>query len=326
MSSSDPLANAAAAYASAKWDKAEWAEFVRETGMHDIINRFPRLYRSLDWQDEDYPDVALATFRAILREGLGPDRNEQKRMDLLVDAMPDLPEWVQNHAPARTQRLFTEYLRNRQPAEIPSRWQQSQGNDKAADKKLTFMRVDKSGQIAKPKTQRKPVDMSITIDGEHVESGSEVSNSKQTQDGKPTIFIVHGHDEAALNAVRVFVSQKTGVLPISLAEQPGRGNTIIEKFERHGVRADYVIVLLTPDDVGTTAVAAEAAEPMQRRARQNVVLELGYFIGSLGRDKVVVIDAGVERPSDLAGLSYVAYPGDWKINLLTELQDAGLVS
>ena len=69
-----------------------------------------------------------------------------------------------------------------------------------------------------------------------------------------------------------------------------------------------MIVLLTPDDVGQTVAAHEASEKPNLRARQNVVLELGYFIGKIGRDKMVVVDAKVERPSDLQGLSYVEYP------------------
>lgn len=142
----------------------------------------------------------------------------------------------------------------------------------------------------------------------------------------PSIFIVHGHDEAALNSIRIYVHEVTGLMPVSLAEEAGRGQTIIEKFEAIGAEASFVIVLPTPDDVGQANAAFQAKIAPDPRARQNVVLELGYFIGKIGRESVVVVDADVERPSDLAGLSYVQYPGsNWKDSLRTELDAAGLI-
>ncbi|AOX67847.1 hypothetical protein BJK06_15045 [Curtobacterium sp. BH-2-1-1] len=140
------------------------------------------------------------------------------------------------------------------------------------------------------------------------------------------MFIVHGHDDAALNSIRIFVHKHTGIMPTSLAEEAGRGQTIIEKFETYGDATSFVIVLLTPDDVGQTIGNHQAGTEPNPRARQNVVLELGYFIGKIGRKNVVVVDADVERPSDLAGLSYVEYPGlNWKDALRTELVAAGLI-
>jgi hypothetical protein len=80
-------------------------------------------------------------------------------------------------------------------------------------------------------------------------------------------------------------------MPFSLAEKAGRGQTIIEKFETFGVAASFVIVLLTPDDVGQTIGNHQAGTKPNARARQNVVLELGYFIGKIGRENIVVVDA-----------------------------------
>ena len=137
-----------------------------------------------------------------------------------------------------------------------------------------------------------------------------------------SIFLVHGRELSAVRDVQVFVQQITGILPESLADSPGRGDTIIEKFERRANDATFAIVLLTPDDRGGVADAEPAA--FQPRARQNVVLELGYFIAKLGRDRVAVLNAGVERPSDIDGVSYIAYPdGNWKWSLSAELEAAG---
>ncbi|APF35846.1 hypothetical protein BO218_12500 [Microbacterium paludicola] len=145
-------------------------------------------------------------------------------------------------------------------------------------------------------------------------------------DTKPKIFIVHGHDEAAMLRASQHVYSLTGVYPTSLADQAGGGDTIIEKFERIGGEADYAIVVLTGDDVGQTTAAHHEEKEPSPRARQNVILELGYFMGALTRQHVIVLDAGVERPSDIAGLSYVAYSGDWKDDLRKELKHRGLTA
>ena len=66
---------------------------------------------------------------------------------------------------------------------------------------------------------------------------------------------------------------------------------------------------------------------LQPRARQNVILELGYFIGKLGRKRVsVIFREGVEQPSDIFGMLYIRYGDDrsWQIELAQELRAAGV--
>jgi predicted nucleotide-binding protein len=80
-------------------------------------------------------------------------------------------------------------------------------------------------------------------------------------------------------------------------------------------------VLLTPDDHG-----ARKGEELQDRPRQNVLLELGYFIAKLGRSRVCALKRGeIEVPSDFGGVVYVAYDdgGGWKEALGRELEAAG---
>jgi predicted nucleotide-binding protein len=115
----------------------------------------------------------------------------------------------------------------------------------------------------------------------------------------------------------------TGVEPIILAEQPDVGQTVIEKFEKHASRVSYAIVLVTGDDEGRLI----GDELMKRRARQNVILELGWFAGRLGRQKVTMLyKSGVELPSDMGGVLYAELdPGEgWKIKLAREMRAAGL--
>jgi predicted nucleotide-binding protein len=134
------------------------------------------------------------------------------------------------------------------------------------------------------------------------------------------VFVVHGHNEAAKEAVARLVSSLE-LEPIILHEKPNNGKTIIEKFEQHSDVA-FAIILLTADDVG-----AAKGEDESPRARQNVILELGYFVGRLGRAKVCPLyEKGVELPSDLSGVIYVELDagGAWRFKLAKEMKAAGL--
>src|SRR5918999_4506459 len=107
-----------------------------------------------------------------------------------------------------------------------------------------------------------------------------------------------------------------------LHEQPSRGQTLIEKFEQSTIGARYAIVLLTPDDLG-----GKAGEGLRPRARQNVILELGFFLGKLGRSRVCALFMeGVELPSDYSGVVYVPVDssGAWRLILAKEMKGAGL--
>ena len=99
------------------------------------------------------------------------------------------------------------------------------------------------------------------------------------------VFIVHGHDNEAKERVARFL-EKLGLEPIILHEKASSGRTIIEKFETYSGDIAFAVVLLTPDDVGCAALSRENQKP---RARQNVILELGYFLGRLGRVRICAL-------------------------------------
>jgi predicted nucleotide-binding protein len=136
------------------------------------------------------------------------------------------------------------------------------------------------------------------------------------------VFIVHGHDDAALQAVARFL-EKLRLEAIVLREQPDQGRTIIEKFEDYASEVGFAVVLLTPDDL-----AGAAATPSQTsRARQNVIFELGYFVGKLGRGRACLLRKGeVEIPSDLYGVIYSEMDAGegWKLKLAREFAAAKL--
>ncbi|MEJ0049953.1 MAG: nucleotide-binding protein [Methylovirgula sp.] len=133
------------------------------------------------------------------------------------------------------------------------------------------------------------------------------------------VFLVHGHDEGIRESVARFL-ENIGFQPIILHEQVNQGRTVIEKVQAYG-DVGFAVVLLTPDDEGATKGGTPSP-----RARQNVILELGYFIGRLGRKHVIALKRDeVEFPSDFGGVVYEVYDanGGWKRALGRELQEAG---
>lgn len=146
--------------------------------------------------------------------------------------------------------------------------------------------------------------------------------SIQTQFTAPSsnkVFIVHGHDGEARETVARFL-EKIGFEAIILHEQANQGRTVIEKVEAHG-DVGFAVVLLTPDDEGCSK-----GGQLEPRARQNVLLELGYFIGRLGRNRVCALKRGnLEIPSDFAGVVWEKMDSGngWKLALARELKVAG---
>lgn len=121
----------------------------------------------------------------------------------------------------------------------------------------------------------------------------------------PRLFIVHGHDDVTKWEVKNFLQNRLHLPePVVLHEQPNRGRTIIEKFEEHASEVDGAVVLLTPDD----RWGADGSNDELRRARQNVIFELGYFFGHFQRrtGRVLLLYRGVlDLPSDIAGIVYI---------------------
>ena len=119
-------------------------------------------------------------------------------------------------------------------------------------------------------------------------------------------FIVHGHNDTTKLALKNYL-QNTLHLPepTILHELPNGGKTIIEKFEHYAAFSSIVFVLLTPDDLGAND---GDTDDQKRRSRQNVIFEMGYFLGMLGRKsgRVLLLYQGpLEIPSDIAGVVYI---------------------
>ncbi|WIV97245.1 TIR domain-containing protein [Kinneretia aquatilis] len=151
-------------------------------------------------------------------------------------------------------------------------------------------------------------------------TGGETTSSPATPTSS-RVFVVHGHNQGAKEAVARFL-EKLGLEPIILHEKPNAGRTVIEKFSDYA-DVHFAVVLLTADDEGRSIAGSHELRP---RARQNVILELGYFLGRLGRARVCALyEAGVEIPSDYSGVLFVQLDatGAWRFELVKELLAAG---
>lgn len=142
----------------------------------------------------------------------------------------------------------------------------------------------------------------------------------------PKTFIVHGHDDALLRETKDYLQNTLGLgEPTVLRERPSAGRTVIEKFEQESRDIDLVFVLMTPDDPAAPGAGA-------RRARANVILELGFFYAKLQRSSgsVILLTKGeLEIPTDISGIVYidvtagVAAKGE---EIRRELRDLGWIS
>lgn len=144
------------------------------------------------------------------------------------------------------------------------------------------------------------------------------------------IFIVHGHDEDSLKELELFI-MRLGLEPYILKNNVEGGKTIIEALEQRIVYdSAFGIVLMTPDDVGCSKKDYDTnVNNICLRARQNVILEMGILIGSIGRKKVAILRKGdIENPSDVGGLLYESFKNsiikEIGSRLIKHMQSAGI--
>jgi predicted nucleotide-binding protein len=144
----------------------------------------------------------------------------------------------------------------------------------------------------------------------------------QSSSGAPNrVFVVHGQSDDARTAV-VQHLRAVGLAPIVLHEQPSMGQHLLTKFVREAELVTFAVVLMTDDDVG-----GRSAGELRPRARQNVILELGYFLAHLRQHRVcALITPGLETPSDFDGIVYIRMDAEglWREELTRELRAADM--
>ncbi len=145
-------------------------------------------------------------------------------------------------------------------------------------------------------------------------------------DSKVTIFVVHGHDKLALEQLEL-VLRRLELDPYILQNDNGDSRTLIEALEQKIYEeAAFGIVLLTPDDYGYPHDKSD--DDRQPSARQNVILELGMVLASLGRERTALLKKGaLELPTDVSGIIYLEFNEHVKevgTKLARRMQNAGI--
>jgi len=147
-------------------------------------------------------------------------------------------------------------------------------------------------------------------------SNFRIKKWRSLMDQTAKIFVIHGHDVQVKHELQLLLS-RSGLEGIVLHERPDKGRSIIDKLIEESAAIEYAIAIMTPDDIMEGGVV---------RSRQNVILEIGYFMGKLGKSRLRLLRVGdVEIPSNLHGILYqdIDESGAWKMKLLKELIGAG---
>jgi predicted nucleotide-binding protein len=152
---------------------------------------------------------------------------------------------------------------------------------------------------------------------------------------RDSVFIVHGHDLPLRDEVEAYL-KSLGINSVILSELDGGQTSLFQKFLNFSEDVEFAVVLLTADDYGASRrqydVPTVGEKALQFRARQNVILELGFFYGFLGWENVFVlfkpaaeVFPNFEVPSDLGGILFdeVDADGKWKAKLWARLAEAG---
>lgn len=297
--------------------------------MQDVTEKFVTVFGTLQLQSQDEANflAMLSDARASAREYLGPTHEFVRELGNVASEIGETPTVAQVHRAIATVKRAASYLSSR--PRVP--------NDKSA---IAAMSMGELLETASEETRQAALGKTNfetpTVDeielaeltkiylGDKQVAPTPANEVVQSQPKNKKVFLVHGHEHGTRETVARYI-EKLGLKPVILDEQANRGKTIIEKLEGHS-DVGFAVVLLTPDDEGRSIKDKEARKKPQGRARQNVLLELGYFIGKLGRDNCCALSKGpIEIPSDLGGVLHepIDDGGGWKAKLARELDAAG---
>ncbi len=173
---------------------------------------------------------------------------------------------------------------------------------------------------------------------ETAREASTVSSDNGSAGPPESIFVVHGHDDEMLLELTSEL-KRLRIKAVVLKWVRTSDDNLFAKFKAIADKAKHAIVLISGDDVGTSlhefTHPAGGPSRLEFRARQNVILELGYFYGKLGEEQVFVfrrtppvterVVNKFEEPSDLAGRIFEDFGDTWRDVLREKLKDAGFV-
>jgi len=151
-----------------------------------------------------------------------------------------------------------------------------------------------------------------------------ISNSDLYDDPRSgKVFVIHGHGDRKPVEEAL---EELGLEPVVLIEEAGGSKTIIEKLEKYAEDVDFAVALFTPDDQGRK----NGVRKYHDRARQNVILETGFFLAAKGREYVCILKSesvSLADMSDLQGIITIDYgeSTNWKAELKKELEAADVI-
>lgn len=137
------------------------------------------------------------------------------------------------------------------------------------------------------------------------------------------VFIIHGHDEPNTLRLTLLLQNNFHVNPIVMCATPGMSRTLIKKYEDNASICTFAFALVTPDD----EILSRTGNYHQ--ARPNVIFELGWFVGRLGKHRVVILlKEGTQIHSDFDGVSRIQFREnveDKFLDIQKELNACGLI-
>ncbi|MCD4533564.1 nucleotide-binding protein [Nocardioides sp. cx-169] len=283
--------------------KLRWAPERLQASIDDSLERY-RTLRAMPASTDAERAALFAAFRSW-------DERNQRLLDSAFAPVP----W---HATSPKSDYATlQGLEWITLTELPS----EKASDLLADLDERARRLDSIKNDVEFYELAEPADRSASSPGDSNDETTGTVHTDQPQSGR-SIFLVHGRDRAAKEEVARFIEKVSDDDLIVLEEQPHVGRTIIEKLEGYLPESSYVVVIMTGDDEGRLRGDAE----LNARARQNVIFELGWAIGKVGRQNVAVLyEDGVELLSDYYGVGYIGFDasGGWKLKLVGELKAVG---
>jgi hypothetical protein len=151
-----------------------------------------------------------------------------------------------------------------------------------------------------------------------------VASQRSLVPATKNVFVIHGRDEINQLRLSKLLREDFKLSPVVLLDKPGRSAPTIEKFEQHAQTCAYAIALFTADDKVATKTGDEYWQ-----ARPNVIFETGWFVGRLGKERVLILlQEGVKIYSDFDGVNRIHFRSDIEDKfraIRTELEAAQLI-
>jgi predicted nucleotide-binding protein len=151
----------------------------------------------------------------------------------------------------------------------------------------------------------------------------QISITSRTPSTK-NVFVIHGHDELNTRRLTQLLQNHFNLNPIAMLSKPGMSRPLIEKFEDEEQTCSFAFGLFTPDDEIINVANR------YKQARPNVIYEVGWFIGRLGKHRVVLLlKQGTNIHSDLDGVSRIPFSDnveDKFLDIQKELKAAKIIA